>query len=60
METPEGKAAFDTAAREYKEAMSWPTDNIPSTGITFQHHSEDGDVSARQFVNEVTKNTTLR
>jgi hypothetical protein len=60
METPEGKAAFEAASREYKEAMSWPTDNIPSTGITFQHHSDDNDASARQFVNEVTKNTTLR
>lgn len=55
-----GKAAFDAANAEYKEALNWPTDNIPSTGITFQHHSDDGDVSAREFVQNVFKDTTLR
>jgi uncharacterized small protein (DUF1192 family) len=54
------RTAFDAAKKEYQEALSWPTDNIPSTGITFQHHSEDNDVSAREFTHEVWKNTTLR
>lgn len=59
-ETPEGREAFESAKRVYAEALAWPTDNIPSTGITFQHHSEDGDVSARKFVHDVMKDSTLR
>ncbi len=60
METSEGRSAFDAAQREYREALSWPTDNIMSTGITFQHHSEDNDVRAKQFVHDIMKDTNLR
>jgi hypothetical protein len=61
MKTSAGRDAFLAAKQEYKEALAWPTDNIPSTGITFQHHSpDDGDKSARKFVNDTTKDITLR
>jgi hypothetical protein len=60
LEIQSEREAFETAQKAYKDAMSWPSDNIPSTGITFQHHSEDGDVSARKFVYEIMKDTTLR
>jgi len=60
MKTSTGRDAFAAAKKEYQEALAWPTDNIPSTGITFQHHSEDGDQSAKKFVSEITKDINLR
>jgi hypothetical protein len=60
LETVEGKSAYDQAVREYKEALSWPSDNIPSTGITFQHKSDDGDKSADEFLYEAYKDVNLR
>jgi len=60
MDTPEGKEAFEAAKKVYADALAWPTDNIPSTGITFQHHSDDADTSARKFVHETVKNVNLR
>ncbi len=61
MTTESGKAAFDLDLRVYRDALSWPTDNIMSTGITFQHHSEnDNDAAAKQFVHDVMRDTTLR
>lgn len=60
LDTQTGRDAFEAAKKVYAEALSWPTDNIPSTGITFQHHSEDADVSARKFVHDTMKGTTLR
>lgn len=60
LKTAEGKAAFDQAKVDYKWAMDAPTNNSPSTGITFKHTSEDDDKSAKQFVRDVTKDVTLR
>ena len=53
-DTPAGQAEFDAAKVEYKDALSWNTDNIPSTGITFTH--SDGGVWAHEMI----KDTTLR
>jgi hypothetical protein len=60
LRTAEGREAFEKHKAEYKWAMEAPTDNIPSTGITFQHTSEDGNETAKAFVHETMKNTTLR
>ena len=60
MDASEGRLAFESDMRAYKEAIGWPTDNMMSTGITFQHHSEDNDVRAKQFVHDVMKDTNLR
>ena len=49
-----GKAAFEEAKRVYKDAISWPSDNIMSSGITFSW-DDGGELS-----HEVMKNTTLR
>ena len=57
---PEGKAAFDKQKAEFDWAMKAPSNNSPSTGITFQHHSEDDDKSAKKFVQEVIGNVNLR
>jgi hypothetical protein len=58
--TPEGKAAFDKQKAEFDWAMKAPSNNSASTGITFQHHSDDENKSAKAFINETTKNVTLR
>jgi hypothetical protein len=54
IQTADGKEAFEKAKTEYKWAMECPTDNIPSTGITFQW-DDDG-----QFAHETVKDTNLR
>ena len=59
-ETAAGKLAFEEAKRVYKDALSWPTDNTPSTGITFKHESEDNNVTAKDFVYDTIKDVTLR
>ena len=60
IKTDAGKAAFEEAKKVYKDALSWPTDNIPSSGITFGHQSDDGNKSANDFVHEVMSGTNLR
>jgi hypothetical protein len=60
MDTPEGQKAYTEAQLEYKTALSWPTDNIPSTGITFKHESADGNKTAEAFIHDLTKDITLR
>jgi len=50
----EGKAAFEQDKTDYKLALAWPTDNTPSTGITFSW--DDGG----KFAHETVKNTDLR
>ena len=54
MKSDLGKAAFEEARRIYKDAISWPTDNIQSSGITFSW-DDGGELS-----HEVMKHTTLR
>ena len=60
LKTADGKAAFEQAKSEYKWAMEAPTNNIPSTGITFKHESEDDDRTAKQFVHDVMHDVNLR
>lgn len=55
-----GQQAFEEANRVYKEALSWPTDNIMSEGILFGHTSEDANKTAQNFLHEIMKGTTLR
>ena len=57
---PEDKAAFDKQKAEFDWAMKAPSNNSASTGITFQHHSEDEDKSAKKFVRETIGNVNLR
>jgi hypothetical protein len=52
--TAEGLAAYEKARTEYKWAMECPTDNTPSTGITFQW-DDNGE-----FAHQTVKDTTLR
>jgi hypothetical protein len=52
--SPSGIAAYEEAKRVYKEAVSWPTDNTTSSGITFNW--DDGG----EFAHEIMKGTTLR
>lgn len=59
-ETPQGHKDYETALNEYKTALNWPSDNIPSTSITFQFHSDDGNKEAEKHVHESTKNINLR
>jgi hypothetical protein len=54
MDTPEGKEAFEATLKEYREAMAFPSDNSPSSGITFQW--DDGG----KFVHENVKEVNLR
>jgi hypothetical protein len=60
LKTVEGKAAFEQAKVDYKWAMEAPTNNTPSTGITFKHQSEDDDKTAKQFVHDVMQDVNLR
>jgi len=53
-DSPAGKLAYETAKAEYATARAWPTDNIESTGITFQW--DDGG----KLAHENTKNVNLR
>lgn len=57
---PEGKAAFDAAQMVYDLALSWPTDNAPSSSHQFSFKSDDQNITAEQFVHETTANITLR
>jgi hypothetical protein len=54
MNSKAGKEAFEAAKESYNTARSWPTDNIESTGITFQW--DDGG----KFAHETVKDVTLR
>lgn len=54
LKTEAGKALFEEAKRVYKDAISWPTDNIQSSGITFSW-DDGGELS-----HDVMKNTNLR
>ena len=54
MKSASGAAAYEEAKRIYKEAISWPTDNQTSSGITFNW--DDGG----EFAHEIMKGTTLR
>jgi hypothetical protein len=58
--TPAQQEQYDAAFKEWKEACAFKTDNGTSSGITFRHSSEDGDVTARNFVAEVYRDVTLR
>lgn len=60
MATKEGRDAFEAAKKEYQTALAFPTDNISSTGITFQYRSDDANISANKFVHEVMKDVNLR
>ena len=60
LKTAEDKAAFEQARVDYKWAMDAPTGNTASTGITFQHHSEDDDRTAKRFVRDTIKEVNLR
>jgi len=57
---PEGQLAFNQAQLAYDTAMSWPTDNQPSSSHQFAFKSDDGNVSAEQFVHDTTANINLR
>lgn len=57
---PEGQLAYQQAQLAYDTAMSWPTDNSPSGSHQFAFKSDDQNVSAEQFVHDVTANITLR
>lgn len=54
MESKAEREAYETAKAEYATARAWPTDNIESTGITFQW--DDGG----KLAHENTKDVTLR
>ena len=56
----EGQLAFQQAQLAYDTAMSWPTDNAPSSSYQFAFKSDDQNVSAEQFVHDTTANITLR
>lgn len=60
MKTPEGREAYEQAKIEYQKALDFNTDNSPSSSITFQHTSEDNNVTAQKFVHDVMKDVTLR
>ena len=60
MDTAAGKAAFEAAKIEYQTALAFPTDNISSTGITFQFKSDDANASATTFIQETMKDVNLR
>lgn len=61
LKTVEDKAAFDQARLDYKWAsVDAPTNNSMSTGITFQHHSEDDDRTAKKFVQDSIRDVNLR
>ncbi len=60
MKSAEGKSAYEAAKVEYQRAVDFNTDNIESSSITFQHTSDDNNVTAQKFVHDVMKNVTLR
>lgn len=60
LKTAEGKEAFEAAKIEYQKALDFNTDNSPSSSITFQHTSEDNNITAQKFVHDVMKDVTLR
>jgi len=60
MKSAEGKAAYEAAKVEYQRAIDFNTDNIESSSITFQHTSDDNNVTAQKFVHDVMKDVTLR
>jgi predicted Zn finger-like uncharacterized protein len=60
MKSAEGKSAYEAAKVEYQKAIDFNTDNIESSSITFQHTSDDNNVTAQKFVHDVMKNVTLR
>jgi predicted Zn finger-like uncharacterized protein len=60
LKTAEGKEAYNAAKAEYQKAIDFNTDNIESSSITFQHTSDDNNVTAQKFVHDVMKNVTLR
>lgn len=53
LKSPEGKAAYDKARADYQWALDLNTDNSESSSITFQHTSDDNNVSAQKFVHDV-------
>lgn len=57
---PEGQLAYQQSQLAYDTAMSWPTDNQPSSSHQFSFKSDDANVSAEQFVHDTTANITLR
>lgn len=60
LKSAEGKAEFEQAKADYKWALEAPTNNSPSTGITFKHESDDDNKTAKQFVHDVMKDVNLR
>jgi hypothetical protein len=60
MKSADGKAAYEKAKADYQWAVDANTDNSMSTSITFQHTSEDNNVTANKFVHDVMKDVTLR
>jgi hypothetical protein len=60
LKTADGKEAFEKAKTDYQWALNAPTNNQPSSGITFQHHSEDDDKTAKKFVKDVMRDVNLR
>jgi hypothetical protein len=60
LSVPEEKTAFDKQKADFDWAMKAPSNNSASTGITFQHHSDDDDKSAKKFVRETISNVNLR
>jgi len=58
--TPAQQEKYDADFKEWQEACAFKTDNVESSGITFSHTSEDGNVTARNFVAEVYRDVTLR
>ena len=55
LKSPAGKEAYEAAKAKYQWALDLNTDNIESSSITFQHTSEDNNVSAQKFVHDVMK-----
>lgn len=60
MKSATGKAAYEAAKAEYQRAVDFNTDNSESSSITFQHTSDDNNVTAQKFVHDVMKDVTLR
>ena len=57
---PAEREAFEQAKAAYKWALEAPTNNSPSSGITFSHTSEDDNKTAKKFVHDVMKDVNLR
>lgn len=55
MKSDEGREAYAKSKATYQWALELNTDNIDSSSITFQHTSEDNNVTAQKFVYDTMK-----